>query len=768
MAATTCHLSTSEGTRIMSTSPASPSRRRYSPFVALALVAVCIPASPGAGAPALPNISPRLAAPQPGETPSVGVTVAVTNTRLAKSRPGVLRFALSRNGRFDPSDVLIAGGTKVPALGTKKRASVRATVVAPVGTAAGNYSVLACVSPQVGAAITPQQCKPTAKKLTITPATAQYIGQAWADAETLPDTASAGMKLQLAGAVACTPVPGAKAPMSFAAAQAAVTTLLRQKAGNAAVSALLAGPLARDPKAAGQAAVAGALSGKSYASLAALVAAQRSDPGNPTVLVSTAVLLTELDRPREALAMMDQAQRLGAPALPPLGFSWQAVLDNNRGYALLRSGQVDAARAAFVRAATAEPLLSEARFNLAVADVCAKKDPGALIPAVQTGMLRKFDVLGGPGGGDPIKTGSSDRLRLPSALVFDLSRGKPMHLPNLVYPITTGDSLSALPKYEALRDRGMARMTARIAAQDALRPKVLPGGRTSRERRLKTVLSHIISADAEPSLAPLYQAKQKQNDAVGAAWAEWWDKGVYVNSDALPPDEFRTWCQASMPGGQAKWISEVRALDQASRRWFDAWHPHVSGLAANLSTPEAREYARLQIEEIADGVFYGQMVANVVQWAALAKTWGDLCITGSGSSDQQPAEPDVPAPDECNPVVQANPSVQIGFVETGLDCDNLELEASAGFGPVSGFVAVEGNPRTGRTIIIGSKGEVVGPGVSPKYGAKSGFYVTTDPQGEVTDFGWRVKLEKGAAAGPVSIKTWTDTMDFTFIGIFQP
>lgn len=748
----------------MTASPAPLARRlRRVPLAGLLFLAACIAASTAAAAPPSPDITPRLSANQTG-----AVTVAVTNPRAGRTRPGAIQFALSKNGRFDAADVLIAGGAKVPALDAKKRASVKTTVAAPVDTPAGSYTVLACVTPQLGSAITPKQCRPTAKKLTVNPPAERYIGQSWADAETLPDAQTAGMTLQLAGAIACTPVPGAKVPMSFAAAQVAVTTLLRQKAGNAAVSALLAGPLSRDPKAASQAAVAGALTGKSYASLAALVAAQKSDPGNPTLPVSTAVLLTELDRPREALAMLDQAQRLGTPARSPMGLSWQAVLDNNRGFALLRSGQIGPARAAFARAAAAEPLLAEARFNLAVADVCAKKDLGALIPAVQTGMLRKFDLLGGPGGGDPIKTGSSERLRLPSALVFDLSRGKPMHLPHLVYPASTADSLPALPKYEALRDRGMDRMTKRQAAQEALRPKVLPGGRGSRERRLKTVLSHIITADDEPSLAGLYQAKQKQHDAVGAAWAEWWDKGVYVNSDALPPDEFKTWCQSAMPGGHAKWASEVQAFDQAARRWFNAWHPHVSALAANLSTPEAREYARLQIEEIADGVFYGQMVGNVTGWAVLAKTWGDLCITGSGSSDQQAEDPDVPAPNECGPVLTANPSVEIGFAEVGLACDNLELEASAGFGPVSAFIAAEGNPRTGRTIIIGSKGEVVGPGVSPKYGAKSGFYIKTDPQGEVTDFGWRVKLEKGAAAGPVSIKTWTDTMDFTFIGIFEP
>lgn len=95
-------------------------------------------------------------------------------------------------------------------------------------------------------------------------------------------------------------------------------------------------------------------------------------PGDPGPLVDAAAILTNVGKPREALALLDAADRTRRTVAAPMGLDGAAIALNNRGYALLRMGQYAKARAVLGKAIAREPLLSEARTNRSAASLCER------------------------------------------------------------------------------------------------------------------------------------------------------------------------------------------------------------------------------------------------------------------------------------------------------------------------------------------------------------------------------------------------------------
>ena len=112
-------------------------------------------------------------------------------------------------------------------------------------------------------------------------------------------------------------------------------------------------------------------------------------PRDPDPLINAAGLVAEAGMPREALALLDGADRLHGRPSSPAGISGKAISLNNRGFALLLEGRYAAARKALDRAAKLAPLLSEARTNSSAADVCEARTLAVYSKVHDEGRFRR-------------------------------------------------------------------------------------------------------------------------------------------------------------------------------------------------------------------------------------------------------------------------------------------------------------------------------------------------------------------------------------------
>lgn len=117
-------------------------------------------------------------------------------------------------------------------------------------------------------------------------------------------------------------------------------------------------------------AAAGADDRRLPALLAIQLRLHQLSPRDPGPLVDAAGILANLNKPREALALLNAADKTHRSMAAPLGMNGTAIALNNRGYALLRLGQYRQAKRVLTQAIKKEPLLSEARTNRSAANLC--------------------------------------------------------------------------------------------------------------------------------------------------------------------------------------------------------------------------------------------------------------------------------------------------------------------------------------------------------------------------------------------------------------
>ena len=186
------------------------------------------------------------------------------------------------------------------------------------------------------------------------------VVRAFSDATQLPSEVQTRRQMEFKGMAIKLRTPPVGRPLTLAEALANVHALLEEKAGRAALDAFALSAEARDANKAEIAASGALLLNKPLAALVALLAAHELEPGRAMHLINLAGVLTYLDRPYEALALLDAAAAAGAAPPSPAGMNGQAVALANRGYALLLLGRAADAEPVLRRAAALEPLLSEA------------------------------------------------------------------------------------------------------------------------------------------------------------------------------------------------------------------------------------------------------------------------------------------------------------------------------------------------------------------------------------------------------------------------
>ena len=135
------------------------------------------------------------------------------------------------------------------------------------------------------------------------------------------------------GLPACTGGAAAQEP-SFPQALAEAGALFKGSAAQGRKS-LMAGEHSGSPGRAEVFAAGTAIAGAPEAALAALLDAEHGADHDPMLLVDASVFLTELDHPADALAFLDEAQKLGPVNAAPIGLSDTAVELDDHGLALL-------------------------------------------------------------------------------------------------------------------------------------------------------------------------------------------------------------------------------------------------------------------------------------------------------------------------------------------------------------------------------------------------------------------------------------------------
>src|SRR5688572_15168455 len=226
-----------------------------------------------------------------------------------------------------------------------------------------------------------------------------------------------------------------RAPVTFAAALAKAHALANAAVKPADLKRTLAALPQQDAGTLRLFALALLAKAQPDAAFAVLVAAYDKQPDSPDALSDIAGMLAGFGYANEALAILDELERRGVQPTPPLGISGRDVLDYTRGYALVRLGDVAAAKPLLKAVAERRPELAEASRLLA-------------ITAEDDAERRKYFLLGvwrhraplmvcagvdleGP---DPDPMTSGEEVAIDVRSSIDLSKGKRGVLPSVKYP----------------------------------------------------------------------------------------------------------------------------------------------------------------------------------------------------------------------------------------------------------------------------------------------------------------------------------------------
>jgi tetratricopeptide (TPR) repeat protein len=692
-----------------------------------------------------------------------------SDVRYYLARDAKASLAERRRSRINPrtalADVLLTGARGVPALAAGSRSATPRkppkTVGVPVGTAAGEYHLLACADDRgvVREAKEQDNCRASKKKVRIDPLPGSddlridagidfpQVYEPTNDPDVLE-----GMKPY------CAAGPKPK-QLTLEKATSNVEKFLEKTAGKDAMRAFAKSPDSRSAAKAQRAAGEAAVAGSPGAALAAMLRAHELEPNEASHLVGAAALATAVGLPAEALGMLDAAEGLDDRRPGGMGFTNDTVALANRGHALLAAGRGADAAAPLDAALAGQPLLTEAATSLQVAALC-ENDPGKALQARRRSRKRQ----------DP-----------PPDPAVDESQGKESLLRHLPYPGLPPQAVALHPLYKqferdelpAIQERYQReqRYQQRMAARNP-KPSALT---LENEQRLVT---HSYVVAEAPALAALQKKlldlNQLSHDTISEMWCvlDGCDSQVQQMSascygSANSQQCFHDKCVPKTKLYHQQWLNQALAAYDAGQVYTKALSKRVSGVAANLKDPDAYALAMIGIEKSKASTF--QLLAQSAQyWSYQVDRYKDSCVEGndppldSEAGDAPPAGSG-PCPDGLKAL---NFVLDLGPVKLKANCSEVSAEGDLGEGWIKGFGEVKWDVRAGTmTVVAGSKATFGLAGA--EVGFKSGVYVTVDKDGP-KDAGWRVGPGASVAAGPVEYSGPSDEIDLSFVGIFSP
>jgi tetratricopeptide (TPR) repeat protein len=482
---------------------------------------------------------------------------------------------------------------------------------------------------------------------------------------------------------------------------------------------------------------------------------------NPRRLVNASVLLVQVGRAQDALALLKQAEKLKDRNPGPMGISPQAILWNNEGYALIHLRRYKEAEKVLRQAAGRSPLLSEANTNLAAALLC-EGNPSEAAKYWILGLRRQ----GAPGasGGFPglpaLRTAGSKEAPAPGVShfrfkdIFDLSQGTHVTF-HVTFPQTPEEGVAVSDQFRTAFTDWPTKASA-IGAQAAAHFQNFEASKP-RAITLRRVIDILQEADyvrVTPELAQMYDTMVSLYQQLFAFDKNYWETQVGSHLAACeglqgidPIACVQPWCIPATNASHNGWLSQMKQLDEAGRRWATAYYVYATGLAANLANPEAHQaivdYARSNVLRY----YASYVMGEGSSWTFAENIFRDSCVSGSGGPGGAAAsEPESPEAPECPDSLKAI-HLHLKLSETleiAVNCEEIAIEGKYPPDPLlANFASVSYDLKKGDvTIFAGVKLGVEEAGAEIKAGA----YVTIDSTGEVTDAGMR-------ASGNVSVGT---------------
>jgi tetratricopeptide (TPR) repeat protein len=492
----------------------------------------------------------------------------------------------------------------------------------------------------------------------------------------------------------------------------------------------------------------GAVAGHNPAgALAGFLAAHARDRRNPLHLLNASVVLTRLGKPREALALITAAERLRAPRRVPMGIGVRALALNNRGFALIALRRYPAAEAALKRAIRAEPLLAEAKLNLALARLCRGRFSQAVDPYI-AGQRRS--VAGGV---------EITALQPRAGQALDMSLGRPGEPPKLTLPPTPDDgvaSATAWKQFETQRYAQAEQLSA--TATNALTE--MSGFLATRPRLEQSRALEILDLFNErnrqrPEIAAAKQAVLDLELPLRNAYFDWQNEYNQIRSGCQASETtsdgiaacIRAQCVPATVAQHNRWLALIRDSEANTRAFARSLHEYASGLASNLSNPVSQRAIMTAAQHEIMALYYGHVVLEISSRTGAEESMKDECAASGGEATGETEPSDFPFPPGCPPELQAvKIAFSIDFASFNVSCESVSVQVSLP-STLSPFAQVNYNFAGGSTTVFA--GARVGgrlPGISAN--ARAGVYMSFDSRGEPTDVGLRGQVSAGGPSLP--------------------
>jgi tetratricopeptide (TPR) repeat protein len=741
----------------------------------LALAVALVAAAPATPAGAAVDVAQRSVASPPKRLVEGRTFVARDAARMrGRARRAIVGFYLSLDRRRDGSDVRLIGSRRL------ERPSAKTRVTVPYAIPDGPFHLLACADDRgvLRERSERNNCRASKSTTRIGESERDAVVTALSDLSAFPDDDEGLMRATGFNRLRCPARVGGG--LGFPAALRRLDTMLD---GSAAYDRSTAHGSAADAEADGFVALS---AGSPGGSLKTLLRAHELEPTQARHLVNAAAMAATLGKPAEALALLDRAERLEPSRTAPFGLSQRAVALNTRGFALLGLGRFAEARAALETAVGLEPLLAEAKVNLAAARICGGQTTGNQ-RILRAGQNRKTTFDENPEGGDPIKG------RSPSE-VLDLRAGKGAKLPHLELPATFSQAFAMQGYYAGILAKRQPRQAARQERMRQMGQRPAPPTTDASVKRASAVIQMVWKAHEDPTVGAAYErwraadqrlAGGNYSMRLGEAAHRWSQAAMAActgrpDYDACHERVYWEKCQPESASLHTGWLADVTAVQQSADAYVDAFHRHATALLANLADEATHEVMADELEQQLDMVFF-PLVQQAYGWGAQAR----VCKEPVPANADGVPDMGLAGAEKCPPWLRA---VRIRWKWTGgrqdsaktppweaeieVNCERVKIElagAVAGlmdYAWLGAFAQLEYSPHTGKTTVFaGPKGGVKVPATQFGGSAKDGIYVTFDAEGDVDDVGLRFTADGGWSTNPVSIKSG-ETMDFSFVPVF--
>jgi tetratricopeptide (TPR) repeat protein len=476
------------------------------------------------------------------------------------------------------------------------------------------------------------------------------------------------------------------------------------------------------------------------AALVALLAAADRAPKDPLHLTNASVLLTRLGKPYEALELLNAAARLRRPSRPPMGVDFRALLMNNEGFALLALRRYADAERVLKRAIAREPLLAEAKLNLATSHLCRGNYPAAVAAYVQGRRRQSFP--------NQIETAAA---YVPPDRALDLSQGQEWTLPPLRLPQTPEAGVAGHAALDQAKDRANERsrraFDAGLEATDDFVSRTASNALTF-ARAYQIIAYSVEWMKLRPDIKAHYDALTATAPRYKEIYTSWWEGEYRPRSEQCSASTttaeqrvacMRAWCPAAITSAHRRWLDNAQESDRAMRALMATLSKYVTGVAANLRDPAAQRMTIATFEQL---VF----TAYEVYVLGTAEAWNeslDGTSVKEGCLGPDPGQPSGEDGDAATPAPLACPDAlaaikfnfSIGVIKLAVSCEQVQASVSTP-GPVGAFAQVGYTFQSGTTaMFVGAKAGHSMPGIEG--GVKAGIYMNFDSRGEPTDTGLR-------------------------------